>query len=90
MGFGGFGAFGPQKSNLSDLSHSIKEVEIVKEQISIHLCLAFCPAYLIGKCIGQGKENKSALATLCAEALKRREDKRERERDCKKCAVGTL
>jgi hypothetical protein len=45
---------------------------------SIHLCFTFCPAYLIGKRIGQGKENESAVATLCVEALKRREE-RERE-----------
>ena len=55
---------------------------------SIHLCFTFCLAYLIGKRIDQEKENESALATLCAEALKRREEKR--ERDCKKCTVGTL
>ena len=72
--FWGCGALGPHKCNLSDLSHSIKEVEIVKEKISIHLCLAFCLAYLIGKCIGQRREREeSALAILCAEALKRRE-----------------
>ena len=42
---------------------------------SIHLCFAFCPAYLIGKCIGQGKEKESALAILCTRPLKRREEK---------------
>ena len=87
-GFSRCGALGPHKCNLSDLSDSIKEVEIVKERISIHcisvhLCFAFCPAYLVGKRIGQGKENESALATLCVEAPKK-------ERDCEKCIVGTL
>ena len=50
-GFWGCGALGPQKCNLSDLSHSIKEVEIV-EKISIHgvidtsmLCLLSCISY---------------------------------------------
>ena len=92
-GFWGCGALGPHKCNLSDLSHSIKEVEIEKERISIHcisdtFVLHFFPAYLISKRIGQGKENKSAMATLCIEALKRREYKK--ERDCEKCAVGNL
>ena len=77
-GFCRCGALGPHKCNLSDLSHSIKEVEIVKEKISIHLCLAFCPTYLIGKGIGRGKER--ALWLFCAQRL-RREDKR--ERDCR-------
>ena len=82
-GFLGCGDLGPHKCTLSDLSHSIKEVEIVEGEtpISIHrgidACLAFYPAYLIGKCIGQGREiEESALAILCIKALKRR------ERDC--------
>ena len=45
---------------------------------SIHLCLAFCPAYLIGKCIGQEEETESTLDILCTEALRE-----ERERDYK-------
>ena len=42
---------------------------------SINLFFAFCHTYLIGKCIGQGKEKESALAILCIEALKRREER---------------
>ena len=61
----------PHKCNRSDLSHSIKEVEIVEGKISIYLCLAFCPTYLIGKCVDQREE--SALAILCTKAPKRRE-----------------
>jgi hypothetical protein len=59
-GFSGCGALGPHKCNQSDLSHSIKEIEIVEKNIPIntlwHLRLAFYPAYLIGKCIGQVRE----------------------------------
>ena len=54
----------------SDLSHPIKEVEMVDQKI-INACLAFHPAYLIGKCIDQERE-ESALAILCTEAPKRR------------------
>ena len=59
-GFWGCGALGPHKCNLSDLSHSIKEVEIVKERISIHgiidtsklrllSCISYRQAYWLRK-----------------------------------------
>ena len=67
--------FRPHKCNLSDLSHSIKEVEIVEEKISMHLCLAFYPTYLIGKCIDLERERSSYFV--------RKSSKEKKERDCK-------
>ena len=94
-GFWGCGTLGPHKCNRSDLSHSIKEVEIVEEKIPInrswHLCLAFLSCISYRQAYWSRKrENKSALATLCTEALKRREEKRRERETAKKCAVGTL
>ena len=43
----------------------------------IHLCLAFCPAYLIGKCIGQGRERREHSGYFV-----RRGSEEKRERDC--------
>ena len=77
-GFSGCGDLGPHKCNRSDLSHSIKEVYIVKEKILIHLCFAFCLAYLIGKCIGQGRERRERSSYFA-----RRGSGEKRERDYK-------
>ena len=82
--FWGCGALGPHKCNLSDLSHSIKEVEIVKEKLSIHGRIA-TPMLSLLSCISYrqvywSRKRESAMVVFCAEALKRREEKRERER----------
>ena len=82
-GFWGCGALGPHKRNRSDLSHSIKEIEIVEQKISMHRCLASYPAYLIGKCIDLKKE--------CFGYFVRRGSEEKKEREiAKKCVVGTL
>ena len=61
-GFWGCRALGPHKCNRSDLSHSIKEVEIVKGKISIDRS-SHRPylAYLIGERIDQREREKITL-----------------------------
>ena len=86
-GFWGCRALSPHDCNRSDLSHSIKEVEIVRGKY-IYRSIGRSshrpyPAYLIGECVDQRKRGEHS-GCLCIEALKR-----ERE-TTKKCAVGTL
>ena len=71
--------FGEVECNLSDLSHSIKEVEIVKEKTSIHciidtsmLSLLSCISY---KQVYWSRRRESALATLCAKAQKKKKER---------------
>ena len=55
---------------------------------SLHLCLSFCPAYLIGKCIGQGEERERERSGYF---VRRGSEEKRREREtANKCVVGTL
>ena len=68
--FWGCGALGPHKCNRSDLSHSIKEVEIVEEKISIHqsrLSLFTCISYRL--VYWSEEREKERFGCLCVEAL---------------------
>ena len=78
-GFWGCRALSPHDCNRSDLSHSIKEVEIVKGK-DIYRSIGRSshgpyPTYLIGECVDQRKREERPIY-LCTEALKR-----ERERE---------
>ena len=83
-GFWGCGALDPHKCNQSELIHSIKEVEIVKGNISTgRSSHRPYPAYLIGKCIDQERREGSGYFV-------RRGSEEKREKDYKECVVGTL
>ena len=86
-GFWGCGDLDPHKCN-QKWPKSLYKRSIdskVKDIDTSHLTWAFYPTYLIGECIDHREREESALAVLCAEALK----KRKRE-TMKECAVGTL
>ena len=85
-GFWGCGALGPHKCSLSELSHSIKEVEILKEEIPIH-CIIDTSMLSLLSCISYRQvywSRKREREHSCQFVRRSSEEKRRevRERDC--------
>ena len=85
-GFWGCGFLGPHKCNLSDLSHYIKEVEIVKERTSIHciidafmLRLLSCISYRKVHWSRERERERSSYFVCRGFEEKRKERDREKE-----------
>ena len=92
-GFWGYGALGPHKCNqkwpklLYKRSRNSRGKDI---NTLYHRCMLSLLSYISYRQVYWSRERKNALAILCTQILKRREEKRRKRETAKKCIIGTL